>query len=104
MSHCRVIFKINLSDPGSLVSEIYRQCAPNKFLQAACSTFGSQAGFLDQHTCTLSLRAEVRVICWLKADQMFECIWKPVLLLTHAKATSSCLRRKIETVLCSSLQ
>lgn len=104
MSHCRAIFKINLSDPGSLVSEIYRQCASHKFLQAACSAFGSQAGFLDQHICTLSLRAEARVICWLEADQMFECIWKPVLLLRHAKVTSSCLCRWIETacVHCSS--
>ena len=50
MSHCRAVF--NLSDPGSLVWEIYRQCASNKFLQTACSAFGSQAGFLDQHTCT----------------------------------------------------
>ena len=97
-SHCRAVFKINLSDAGSLVSEIYRQCASNKFLQAACSAFGSQAGFLDQHTCTLSLRAEARVICWLNADKMFECIWKLVLLLKHAKATSSCLCRQIETV------
>lgn len=98
MSHCRAVFKINLSDPGSSVSEIYRQCVSNKFLQAACSAFGSQSGFLDEHTCTLSLRVEVSVICWLKADQMFECIWKPVVLLRHAKATSSCLHRQIETV------
>lgn len=94
MSHCRALFKINLYDPESLVSEIYGQCASSKFLQAACSAFGSQAGFLDQHTCTVSLSAEVRVICWLKTDQMFECIWKPLLLLRHAKATSSCLCRQ----------
>lgn len=85
MNHCRPIFKINLSDPGSS-AEIYKQCVSNKFFQAACSAFGSQAGILDQHTCRVSLGAEVRVICWLKTDQMFECIWKPVLFLKRAKA------------------
>lgn len=94
MSYCRAVFEINLSDPESLVLEIYRQCASSKFLQAACSAFGSQAGFLDQHTCTVSPSVEVRVSCWLKIDQMLECIWKPVLLLRHAKATSSCLCRQ----------
>lgn len=97
-SHCRAVFKINLSDPGSLVSEIYRQCASSKLLQAACFALGSQAGFLDQHTCTVSHSAGVRVICWLETDQMFECIWKPVLLLRHAKATSSCLCRQTPLV------
>lgn len=98
MNHCNAVFKINLSDPESLVSEVYRQCASSKFLQAACSAFGSQSGFLDQHTCTVSPSAEVRVIYWLKTDQMFECIWKPVLLLRHAKATSSCLCRQTPLV------
>lgn len=91
-------FEISYSDSGSSVSEICRQCSSRKFLQAGCSTFGSQAGFLDQRTCAHGLRAEFRVVCWLKG---WLDVWghlEGFLLLRHAKATSSCLCRQIETV------